>query len=418
MEFNIFAIIVLAALALDYVLSLVSDVLNLRSAGEELPEEFQDVYDQDKYRESQRYLKTRTRFGQVSSTVSLALLLGFWFLGGFPWLDRLVHRILPDAWEHVIVLGLCYVAALMILKLLVSLPFRLYSTFVIEERFGFNKTTPRTFVLDIVKVLGLTALLGAPLFAAVLALFEYAGEWAWVYCWAVSGAFTLLIQFIAPRWIMPLFNEFRTLEDEELREAIENYAEEVEFPIEGVYEMDGSKRSTKSNAFLAGFGRNKKIALFDTLIERHTVPELVGVIAHEIGHYKKKHILKATVLGIVELGVIFYLLSLFIRSPGLYQAFGVDPTPGPPLYVGFVLFGLLYSPVKLVLSLLINAFSRHNEREADRFAVQTTGRPEDLAEALKKLSRDNLSNLTPHPFTVFLEYSHPPVLERVRSLRR
>ena len=413
MEFHVFAVIVLAALAVDFLLNLVSDVLNLKSAGEDLPTEFEDVYDEEKYGESQRYLKTTTRFGWVSSTVSLILLLAFWFLGGFPYLDALVRRLVPEGWQSTIVLGLCYVGALLILKTLGSLPFRIYSTFVIEERFGFNKTTPRTFVMDTIKVLCLTVLLGAPLFAAVLAFFQYAGPLAWVWCWAVSAAFMLLLQFIAPRWIMPLFNEFEPLEDDDLREAIEGYAQEVDFPIEGVYEMDGSRRSTKSNAFLAGFGRNKKIALFDTLIERHSVGELVTVIAHEIGHYKRKHILKGTVLGIVQLGVVFYLLSLFIDSDGLYRAFGFG-AGHTPLYAGFVLFGLLYSPVKLVLSVLFNAFSRHNEREADQFALDTTDSPEEFAEALKKLSRDNLSNLTPHPLTVFLHYSHPPVLERVR----
>jgi STE24 endopeptidase len=257
------------------------------------------------------------------------------------------------------------------------------------------------------------------LFAAVLALFAYGGPLAWVYCWGVSAVFMLFIQFIAPRWIMPLFNEFRDLKDEELREAIEGYAESVDFPIEGVYEMDGSRRSTKSNAFMAGFGKNKKIALFDTLIERHSIEELVGVIAHEVGHYKKKHVLKGVVLGIVEMGVMFFLLSIFIRADGLYRAFGFEiqrPLSEIP-YVGFVLFGLLYSPVQLILSFFYNAYSRHNEREADAFAVETTGKPEVLAEGLKKLSRDNLSNLTPHPLAVFLHYSHPPVLERVRRLQ-
>ncbi|MFP4029625.1 MAG: M48 family metallopeptidase [Candidatus Brocadiia bacterium] len=418
MEFNIFAIVVLAALSLDYLLNCISDALNLRAAGEELPDEMRDTYDEDRYRRSQQYLKSNTEFGLIGSTVSLAALLVFWFAGGFPYLDQFVRDMLPASWaDNTIIVGLGYVAAILILRFALALPFRMYKTFIIEEKFDFNKTTPRTFMADIIKVLVLSALLGGPLFAALLAFFEYAGDLAWLYCWGVSALFSLVLQYVAPRWIMPLFNEFRPMEDDELREAIENYAEKVDFPIEGVYVMDGSKRSTKSNAFLAGFGPNKKIALFDTLIEKHTVDELVAVVAHEIGHYKKKHILKSTVLNILHLGVVFYLLSFFLRSEGLYAAFGFE-TDHMPLYAGFMLFGLLYSPVSLILSVLLNAFSRHNEREADRFAVETSGRADAFAHALKKLSRDNLTNLTPHPFTVFLNYGHPPVLERIRSMRR
>jgi STE24 endopeptidase len=304
----------------------------------------------------------------------------------------------------------------MVLKSLLSLPLSIYSTFVIEERFGFNKTTVKTFVTDILKGLSLAIIIGGPLMAAILAIFEYGGRYAWLYCWAVAAAFSLLLQFIAPRWIFPLFNKFTPLEDGELKQAIEDYAEKVNFPLEGVYVMDGSRRSTKSNAFLAGLGNNKKIALFDTLIEKHTVPELLVVLAHEIGHHKKKHVHKSIAISILHMGVLFYLLSLFLNSAPLYEAFGFSGSH-MPIYAGFVFFGLLYSPIELVLSILLNAFSRHNEREADIFAVETTGRPEEFADALKKLSRDNLSNLTPHPFTVLLHYSHPPVLWRVRAMR-
>ncbi|MFW6044353.1 MAG: M48 family metallopeptidase [Planctomycetota bacterium] len=418
MEFNVFAAVILLALIVDYALNLLSDHLNLRAAGEELPREFEGVYEQEQYRDSQRYLHATTRFGQLMATVNLIVLLSFWFLGGFAWLDGLVAGVLPEGWlDSMAVRGLLYVGCLLILKFVLSLPFRVYRTFVIEERFGFNQTTARTFVLDMVKGIILSVVLGAPLFVTILEFFQRTGSMAWVYCWAVSAVFMLFVQFIAPRWIMPLFNEFEPLAEGELRGAIEDYVEKVDFPIEGVYEMDGSRRSSRSNAFMAGFGGNRKIALFDTLIDRHDEDELVAVLAHEVAHYKKKHVLKSVALAVLELGVMFYLLSIFLESEGLYRAFGFA-AGRTPLYAGFVLFGLLYSPVKMVLSVLYNAFSRRNEFEADRFAAETTGRPDKLAEALKKLSRDNLGNLTPHPLAVFLHYSHPPVLERVRQLQR
>ena len=294
------------------------------------------------------------------------------------------------------------------------LPFSMYGTFVIEEKYGFNRTTPRTFVLDIVKALILTAIIGAPVFSAVLWFFAFAGNLAWLYCWAAIVAIQILILFLAPYIIMPLFNKFQPLEDGALRTAIEEYARGQQFRMKGVYKMDGSKRSAKSNAFFTGFGRSRRIVLFDTLIERHTVPELVGVLAHEIGHYKKKHILQSMVISIVHTGVMLYLLSIFVSHAGLFDAFQMEHVS---VYAGMIFFGLLFTPIEMILSLLMNILSRHNEFEADRFAGDNTGEPERMIDALKKLSADNLANLTPHPFYVLLHYSHPPLLQRIAALR-
>ena len=415
-ELNIYAIIILVALGADYALNLAGDYLNLKALSPELPDEFKDVYDEEKYRSSQEYERVNTRFSFIVSTFNLFVLLVFWFAGGFVYLDRLLRGWLPEGWtDNVIVPGICYAALLLILKFLIGLPFRIYETFVIEERFGFNRMTVGVFVADIVKVALLSAVLGMPLFAAVLAFFEYAGELAWLYCWAVTTAFILVMQFIAPRWIMPLFNKFTPLDEGELRTAVEEYAEQVDFPLAGLYVIDGSRRSSKSNAFFTGFGKHKRIALFDTLIEQHTTPELLTVLAHEIGHYKKKHILKGMLLSITHMGILFFLLSIFLHSEGLFAAFGFDAAH-MPIYAGFIFFSLLYAPIEMGLSVLLHAFMRKNEREADRFAVDTTDKPGAFAEALKKLSRDNLANLTPHPFYVWMHYSHPPVLERVRRI--
>ena len=308
-----------------------------------------------------------------------------------------------------------YIGILLAAYGLLTLPFSIYATFVTEARFGFNRTAPLTFFLDRVKGVALALLLGAPLLAGILGIFEYLGPYAWLYCWAAVTIFSLVVQFIAPTWIMPLFNRFTPMESGELKEAILGYAGSVNFPVKNVSVIDGSRRSSKSNAFFTGFGRNKRIALFDTLIEKHTLPELVAVLAHEIGHYKKKHIQQGIIISILHTGLIFFLLSVFLSSPGLYQAFSMEE---PSIYAGLLFFGLLYTPLELLLSIVMQVISRRNEYQADRFAAETIGEPESLVSALKKLSADHLSNLTPHPFYVFLNYSHPPLLQRVQAVEQ
>lgn len=408
---NIYTIIILAAFTVDFILDIISNYLNLKSLSTELPEEFNEVYDPETYAKSQEYTRVRTKFGFVTGTFDLALVLGFWFSGGFNWLDQIVR-----AWGYgELATGLIYIGILVLAKSLISLPFSIYSTFVIEERFGFNKTTPKTFVLDLVKGLALSLVIGTPLLAGILWFFMYAGDLAWLYAWGVVTLFTLIMQYIAPRWIMPIFNKFEPLEEGELRTAIEEYAEKVNFPLQGLFVMDGSKRSSKSNAFFTGFGKNKRIALFDTLIEKHSVPELVAVLAHEIGHYKKKHIVKGMVTSIIQTGVVFYLLSVFLQAEGLFDAFYMEQMS---VYAGLIFFGMLYAPIDMILSVFMQIMSRKHEYEADAFAAETTGRPEDMIATLRKLSKDNLSNLTPHPFYVFLNYSHPPVLQRIRAIQK
>ncbi|MDY0096701.1 MAG: M48 family metallopeptidase, partial [Candidatus Vecturithrix sp.] len=290
---NIYTGIILGTILIGFLLDLIAETLNLRALQTELPEEFQGVYAEEAYRNSQEYTRVTIRFGFITSTFSLVLTLGFWFLGGFQVLDRLVR-----GWGfHPIVTGLLYIGLLILLKTLLFLPFHIYDTFVIEERFGFNKTTPKTFIADFFKSLGLSILIGGPLLAGLLAFFQYTDSLAWLYCWLVTTVVMLFLHFIAPTWIMPLFNTFTPLEEGELRNRIFDYARSVNFPLENLFVMDGSKRSTKSNAFFTGFGKHKRIAFFDTLIEKHSVAELVSILAHEIGHYKKNHILKNLTVG-------------------------------------------------------------------------------------------------------------------------
>ncbi|MFC2022505.1 M48 family metallopeptidase [Chloroflexota bacterium] len=408
---NPFLVIILIAILLEFVINLVANLLNLKALKLEVPAALKGIYNPDEYRNSQQYTSTVTRFAFVASASRLALLLAFWFGGGFNYLDQIIR-----SWGFVpIANGLSYVSILLFAYSLVTLPFSIYATFVIEERFGFNRTTPVIFIKDRLKGLALALLLGAPLLAIVLALFEYAGYYAWLYCWVAITIFSLAVQYVAPTWIMPLFNKFTPMEPGELKEAILQYARSVKFPVRNVLVMDGSKRSSKSNAFFTGFGRNKRIALFDTMIEKYSVSELVAVLAHEIGHYKKKHILQGTIISILHMGVILFLLSIFMDNPGLYEAFYMEQ---PSIYTGLLFFGLLYTPVELMLSIVFQVISRKNEYQADRFAAGTTDEPENLANALKKLSADHLSNLTPHPVYVFLNYSHPPLLKRIEALKK
>jgi STE24 endopeptidase len=407
---NIYAVVILGTILLSYVLDFFADILNLKALRNDLPHEFKEVYDAEAYRKSQDYTRVNTRFGFLSSTFSLIFTVIFWFAGGFNYLDQLIR-----SWElYPIINGLLYIAILVLLRTLLSLPFSVYDTFVIEERFGFNKTTPKTFITDLLKGLGLAIIIGGPLLAGLLAFFQYTGTYAWLYCWVAVTVFILAFQFIFPTWIMPLFNKFTPLEEGELRDSIFAYARSVNFPFENLFVMDGSKRSGKSNAFFTGFGKHKRIVLFDTLIEKHSVAELVSILAHEIGHYKKKHILQGIVINILHTGVMFFLLSIFLSHEGLFAAFYMEQTS---IYAGFIFFGMLYTPIELILSIFLQIFSRRNEYEADRFAVETTDSPKTFVNTLKTLSLHNLSNLTPHPFYVFLNYSHPPVLERIRAIR-
>lgn len=407
---NIYLIIILITIAIDFILDLVSNGLNLKSLTKKIPSEFSEVYDEETYAKSQKYTKIGTKFGFITGGFDLILLLGFWFSGGFNILDQWVRSFGFDE----LLTGLFFIVILMVAKSIISLPFSIYSTFVIEERFGFNKTTPKTFITDLLKGLLLGALIGIPLLAGILAFFMYTGEWAWLYAWLAVTAFTLIMQYVAPTWIMPLFNKFTPLEEGELRTAIEEYTEKVNFPLQGLFVIDGSKRSSKSNAFFTGFGKNKRVALYDTLIENHTVPELVAVLAHEIGHYKKKHIIKGMVTSIVQSAALFFLLSIFLTAEGLFDAFYMEEMSA---YTGLIFFGMLYAPIEMVLSIFMQRSSRKHEFEADEYASTTTGKPEDMVSTLKKLSKDNLSNLTPHPFYVFLNYSHPPVLQRINAIR-
>jgi len=408
---NLYLVIILAILIGDYLLNLIVDIKNIRHVSIDLPEEFVGYYDREKYRKSQEYLKETTRFGFTADSIATPITIAFILIGGFNWVDQFARGFHFGS----IATGLIFAGVLMFASQVISIPFSIYSTFFIEEKYGFNKTTPKTFVFDILKTWVLAAVIGGILFSAVLWFFEKAGPWAWVWCWIAVSLFQIFLIFVAPVAIMPIFNKFAPLGEGRLRTAIEDYVTTQHFKLKGIFTMDGSRRSTKSNAFFTGFGRFRRIVLFDTLIEKHTIDELVSVLAHEMGHYRKRHILQSMAVSILSSGLMFYILSLFINNKALFAAFQMDQTS---IYASLFFFGFLYAPIEMILSVFGNMLSRRHEYAADAFAVSTFKKPHSMISALKKLSVDTLSNLSPHPLKVFLSYSHPPVLDRIQAIRR
>ncbi|MBW6479151.1 MAG: M48 family metallopeptidase [Bacteroidales bacterium] len=402
--------IILIILVLDFLFDRLLDYLNSTRWSNELPGELKGIYDEDKYRKSQNYLKENMRFGLLTSGLSFILIIAFLLMGGFYFMDNLVRQYT----EHPILMALLFFGIIGLASDLLSTPFDLYHTFVIEEKFGFNRTTPKTYITDKLKGWLLAIILGGGLLAIIIWFFQFAGSLFWLYAWVFLTAFSVFMAMFYSTLIVPLFNKQIPLAEGELRDAIEKFAQKAGFKLDNIFVIDGSKRSSKANAYFSGMGKKKRIVLFDTLIEEHTTEELVGVLAHEIGHYKKKHITKGMIVSAVSSGVMLYLLGLFVNRPELSLALGVEQ---PSFHIGIIAFGLLYSPVSTLLGIAGNYMSRRHEYQADAFAAEKF-KPEPLQEALKKLSVNNLSNLRPHPINVFVNYSHPPLLQRLNHLEK
>ena len=419
-DWNFMTAIIVVAWFVLWKLEFAATLLNLKAFPERVPEELADVMDAAMLYDARDYLRVNSHFEVVKSSTSLGVLLVFWFAGGFGWLDALARSLTPTP----VTAGLVFLSALMLGQALLGLPFSIHATFVIEKKFGFNQTTPATFVLDGVKGVLLAAVIGLPLAAAVLWIFGNVAH-AWLWAWAVVTAFQLLLTWLAPTFIMPLFNKFTPMPEGELKQSIEALGARCGFPLSGVFVMDGSKRSTKANAFFTGLGKQKKIALFDTLVEKSTTPELLGVLAHEIGHFRRGHIRQRLAAGILQTAAVFFLLGLATDPHGrfarlLFDAFGMPHDAfgvariSP--HVGLVLFGILLEPVSKLLGVALNAWSRRHEFEADAYAAAATGDGAPLADALKKMTADHLSHPTPAALRVWLDYSHPPLLQRLRAL--
>lgn len=394
----------------DYIFDQILDFLNLKSSKSELPQNLNGLYPPEEYAKSQNYLKTRSKFSFITTGFSLILSLSVLILGGFGWLEHWLSTYVSDP----ILLSLAFFGTLFILSDLLNIPFQIYSTFVIEGKFGFNKTTAKTFVLDKFKGYLIGILIGGLLGYSLLWLIFELQEQFWWIALIVIVAFSLLMNVFYASLILPLFNQLKPLEEGSLKDQINAYAKEVNFPLDSIFVIDGSKRSSKANAFFSGMGKKKKIVLYDTLIENHTQEELVAVLAHEVGHFKKKHIVFSMIISFGQMAIMLYLLSLLIFNESLSIALGADSLSIP---INLIAFGLLYTPISKVTGILMNILSRKNEYEADAYA-SLTYKAAPLESALKKLSVDSLSNLTPHPTYVFVNYSHPTLLQRLEAMEQ
>ena len=400
--------LIIAFVLFDFLLGRWLNYLNEKNRKINLPDELKDVYDAEEYQRSQKYDHDKSKLGIITSVVGLAAILIMLFLDGFAWLDELVR----NKTEHFLWMPLAFFGVLFIASDLFSIPVSLYNNFVIEEKYGFNKMTLKTFITDKLKGYALAIIIGGVVFSLIIWFYQSTGKWFWLYGWITMTVISLFFAKFYTSLIVPIFNKLSPLPEGELKASIESYCQKVNFPLKKLFIIDGSKRSAKANAYFSGMGKSKSIVLFDTLVDNHSVDELTAVIAHEVGHYKKKHIVQSMVLSTIQTGILFYLFGWLIGNPNLSEALGVSQSS---FHIGLLAFSLLYSPISMIIGIAMNLFSRKNEYEADSFA-KTTYDEKPLKEALIKLSKNNLSNLTPHPAYVFFNYSHPTLLQRLRAL--
>ena len=401
-------IIILVILTVDFVSERILSALNVKSSKKPIPDLLSGIYDQDKYQKQQSYFRANTRFGLLTSTVSFLVIILMIVFGGFGWLDGIVQR-----WTaNPILVSLIFFGILFLANDIISTPFEIYDIFVIEERFGFNKTTPKTFILDKLKGYALTAVLGGGIIALVMWFYQLNPQYFWLIAWACVTSVSLFISLFYSELIVPLFNKQTPLEAGELRDAIEKFSKKAGFELKNIFVIDGSKRSTKANAYFTGFWKKKRIVLYDTLINDLDTAEIVAVLAHEAGHSKYKHTLRNILINLPYTLLVFFLLGLILRSDVLAQALGGKEAS---FHLNILAFGVLYSPVSMMLGLAMNVLSRKHEYQADGY-VKENKMGEQLISALKKISSKSLSNLTPHPAYVFVNYSHPTLLQRVEKL--
>jgi STE24 endopeptidase len=393
---------------LDFILEFILERLNAQWRTKPIPELLSDIYNHSQYQKQQQYASESDRFGLWVSFFTFGITLAFLLANGFGWL----HYLLEPYFEQPALLGLVYFATLFGVLDILTMPFNWYSTFVIEQKYGFNTTTVKTYITDKLKGYALAIIIGGALYLLIYWIYVHTGNLFWLLCWALMAAFAVFMALFYSNLIVPLFNKQTPLPQGDLRTAIEEFGARAGFNISNIFVIDGSKRSTRANAYFTGFGPKKRIVLYDTLINDLTTDEVVAVLAHEIGHYKHKHTIVSMILGLVQMGVMFYLLSLFLNNSTFSMALGVS---NPQFHISIIVFSMLYSPVSELTGIAMNLYSRKNEYQADAFAARY-GLAQPLVAGLKKLATKNLSNLTPHPWYVFVSYSHPPLYERIKAL--
>jgi STE24 endopeptidase len=401
--------IILVVIVLGFMLERILDWLNASCWSDILPESLKAYYDDAKYKTSQQYFRANQKISLINSVVSFIIILAMLLFNGFALIDQWVNSIS----QNLIIQSLFFFGIIAFGSSVISFPFDIYDTFVVEQKFGFNTTTIKTYVLDKIKGILLAIILGGGIISLIVLIYEQTGTWFWLLAWGIITIFVLFMAMFYSNLIVPLFNKQVPLQEGELRTAIQDFSEKAGFKLDNIYVINGSKRSSKANAYFSGLGPKKRIVLFDTLIEKHSVKELVAVLAHEIGHYKKHHIRQSLILSVLMTGFTLWLFSWMIENPVLSHALGASK---PSFYMGAIAFGILYTPISILTGLLTNKLSRKNEYQADAFAANF-----DLAEplqtALIRLSVDNLSNLNPHPWYVALNYSHPTLIQRITALK-
>ena len=402
--------ILISILIISFIVDKVLDALNAKHYKDPIPPELSDVYEEEDYLKSQNYKKANDRFSSIASSISLVVTLFFFYLDGFAFVDEWARTFS----DNTIIIALLFFGSIMFVSDLLSTPFNYYHTFIIEEKFGFNKTTLKTFLVDKIKGWLMSAILGGLLLSIIIWFYEAVGSNFWLYAWGIIAVFVFFINMFYARLIVPLFNKQTPLSDGSLKTKIQDYAQKVGFKLDKIVVIDGSKRSTKANAYFSGFGSEKRVTLFDTLIKDLEEEEIVAVLAHEVGHYKRKHILFNLIISILIMGFTFWLLSLFIGNPILSEALNVA---SPSFHIGLIAFGILYSPISELTGLIMNFISRIFEYQADNYAKETFDAA-PLISGLKKLNKNSLSNLTPHPAYVFVYYSHPTLLQRYHNVKK
>ena len=409
--------IIISLVIFNYLFSNLLDYMNHRNWKDEIPNELKDFYDKEKYKKAKNYALSKNKISLFSSSLSFLLVISLIVFNGYGIIDQFVSSNLSIFFESLqissnFIQSGVFFLILFILNSIISIPFSYYNTFVIEEKFGFNKTTKLTFFIDIIKSTLLSFFIGGILLFLALYLYENLNDGFWLWLWIGLSLLMILINMFYADLIVPIFNKLTPLDDGELRNKIEKYSKDVGYLLKNIYVIDGSKRSTKANAFFSGLGPRKTIALYDTLIEKHSENELVAVLAHEVGHFKKKHIFSGLIMSIIQIGIMSFFFELCLKLPEISIALGGLESS---FHLGLVGFSIIFSPISILSGIIMNYNSRKNEFEADAYAKETFN-GEDLSLALKKLSVDSLSNIYPHPLYVFFHYSHPPLIQRLRAL--
>ena len=416
---EVWFLIIMGLVIFNYLFSNILDYLNHKNWKDEIPSELKDFYDKKKYKQAKQYAISKNKIGLLSSTTSFLLVVSLLMFNGYGYIDQLVNSFslnlfIPFEINDSFIESGIFFLILFTLNLIISMPFSYYNTFVIEENFGFNKTSKSTFFFDIIKSSMLSILIGGFLLFLALYLFDSLNDGFWLYLWIGLSLLMVFINMFYADLIVPIFNKLTPLENGELRKKIENYSKQVGYLLKNIYVIDGSKRSTKANAFFSGLGPRKTIALYDTLIEKHSENELVAVLAHEVGHFKKKHVFSGLLMSVIQIGVMTFFFELCLKLPEISQALGGSDVS---FHLGLIGFTIIFSPISMMSGILMNYISRKNEFEADSYAKETYN-GDDLSLALKKLSVDSLSNIYPHPLYVFFHYSHPPLIKRLRALNK